>query len=107
MRYGEIANRIRQETKELSNAVSRLNELADELDRIEGATPVVKPVQDIGQEKMLLTVREAAETLGVSRATVYTLIHREDFPSIHIGARILINSKKLQDWVNNQSNLPG
>lgn len=34
MRYGEIARRIRQE-------VSVLNELADELERIENSTPVV------------------------------------------------------------------
>lgn len=67
------------------------------------ATPAVKPVQEIGQGKMLLTVREAAETLGLSRATVYTLIHRDDFPSIRIGSKILINTKKLQEWVDNQS----
>lgn len=52
---------------------------------------------------MLLTVREAAETLGLSRATVYTLIHRDDFPSIRIGSKILINTKKVQEWVDNQS----
>lgn len=102
MRYGEIARKIRQETKALSDTASRLNALADELERIDSVTPAVKPVQDIGQEKMLLTVREAAETLGISRATVYTLIHRDDFPSIRIGSRILINTKKLQEWVDNQ-----
>lgn len=52
---------------------------------------------------MLLTVREASETLGLSRATVYTLIRRDDFPSIRIGSKILINTKKLQEWVDNQS----
>ena len=102
MRYGEIARKIRQETKALSETASRLNALADELERIDSATPAVKPVQDIGQGKMLLTVREAAETLGLSRATVYTLIHRDDFPSIRIGSKLLINTKKLQEWVDNQ-----
>ena len=103
MRYGEIARKIRQETKALSDTASHLNVLADELERIDSATPAVKPVQEIGQGKMLLTVREAAETLGLSRATVYTLIHRDDFPSIRIGSKILINTKKLQEWVDNQS----
>ncbi len=103
MRYGEIAKKIRQETKILSDTTSRLNTLADELERIDSAIPAINPVQDIGQGKMLLTVREAAETLGISRATVYTLIHRDDFPSIRIGSKILINAKKLQEWVDNQS----
>ena len=103
MRYSEIAKKIRQETKALTDTASRLNALADELECIDNATPAVKPVQDIGQGKMLLTVREAAETLGISRATVYTLIHRDDFPSIRIGSKILINAKKLQEWVDSQS----
>lgn len=103
MRYGEIARKLRQETKALSDTASRLNALADELERIDSATPAVQPVKNIGQRKMLLTVREATETLGPSRTTVYTLIHRDDFPSIRIGSKILINTKKLQKWVDNQS----
>lgn len=103
MRYGEIARKLRQETKALSDTASRLNALADELERIDSATPAVQPVKNIGQRKMLLTVREATETLEPSRATVYTLIHRDDFPSVRIGSKILINTKKLQKWVDNQS----
>ena len=34
MRYGEIARKIRQETKTLSDTTSRLNALADELERM-------------------------------------------------------------------------
>lgn len=30
-------------------------------------------------------------------------IHWDDFPSIRIGSKILINAKKLQEWVDNQS----
>lgn len=103
MRYNEIARRIRQEANSLSNTVSNLNALADELEGIEASTPTINHAQDIGQGKMLLTVREASETLGLSRATVYTLIRRDDFPSIRIGSKILINTKKLQEWVDNQS----
>lgn len=96
MRYGEIAKRIRQETAEL-------NKLADELERIENATPIVSRNQGIGQGKMLLSVRDAAEALSLSKATVYTLIHRNEFPSVHIGSRTFINAKKLQEWVDNLS----
>ena len=52
---------------------------------------------------MLLSVREAAETLSLSKATVYTLIHRDYFPSVRIGSRTFINAKKLQEWVDNLS----
>lgn len=96
MRYGEIARRIRQE-------VSVLNELADELERIESATPVIDRNQTISQKKLLLTVQETAEALSISRPTVYRLIHRDDFPSVRIGSRTYINAKKLQEWLDNQS----
>lgn len=56
MRYGEIARKLRQKTKALSDTASRLNALADELERIDSATPAVQPVKNIGQRKMLLTV---------------------------------------------------
>ncbi len=43
---------------------------------------------------------EALETLGISRVTVYTLIHRDDFPSIRIGVypyrRLPEDSMKLE-----------
>ncbi|MBR1456218.1 MAG: helix-turn-helix domain-containing protein [Oscillospiraceae bacterium] len=54
------------------------------------------------QEKVALNVSEAAELLGLSRTTVYELIHREDFPAFKIGARTVIPRKKLEEWANSQ-----
>ena len=96
MRYGEIAKKIREETR-------RLNELADELERIESATPKIEKPLEYSNNKILMNTREAAEALGVSKSTVYTLIHRDDFPAVRIGGRTLINVKKLQEWVDNQT----
>ena len=98
MRYGEIARKIREET-------NRLNALADELERIESATPKLDEPVTIQQGKMLLSIKEASETLGLSRPMVQQLTHRDDFPSIRIGRRILINAKKLQEWLDNQSEI--
>ena len=36
-------------------------------------------------DKLALSVTEAAALLGVSRPTVYTLIHRADFPAFKLG----------------------
>lgn len=46
---------------------------------------------------------EAAQVLGVSRPTIYTLIKREDFPAFKVGARTLISVLGLQEWVDNQA----
>ena len=49
------------------------------------------PVPDQVEEKRLtLTVEEAAEVLGISRAFAYEAARRGDIPSIRIGRRILV-----------------
>ncbi|MCR5136798.1 MAG: hypothetical protein K6C12_06845, partial [Oscillospiraceae bacterium] len=84
MRYGEIARRIREESKIMESSAARLNALADELDRIENVTPkvdrVVERPVEFEQGKMLLSVKEASEALGISRPIVHQLTHRDDFP---------------------------
>ena len=59
-------------------------------------------------EKLTLSVEEAGKLLGVSRQVAYQLIHREDFPTLHIGRRILvprigrrilIPRKQLEAWM--------
>ena len=48
---------------------------------------------------------EAAEALGVSRRTVYNLLHREDFSRVvlKIGSRRLISRELLAAWVREQA----
>lgn len=54
-------------------------------------------------EKLALSVSEAAELLGLSRPTVYKLMRRDDFPVLRIGTRTLIHRAKLEAWVAAQS----
>lgn len=54
-------------------------------------------------ERVALSVTEAAALLGVSRPTVYQLLNREDFPSFRIGARRLISRAGLERWVQEQT----
>lgn len=54
-------------------------------------------------EKLTYSVTEAAEALGVSRPTMYELIHREGFPSLKVGNRVLISRRRLVEWVDQQA----
>jgi excisionase family DNA binding protein len=42
------------------------------------------------KEKLTMTVKEAAETLGVSRATAYLLANTGQIPVIRLGERRLV-----------------
>ena len=57
----------------------------------------------VNNEKLGLSVTEAAALLGVSRPTVYELINRDDFPSFRIGTRRVISRAGLERWVEAQA----
>lgn len=54
-------------------------------------------------DKLAYSVTEAAQALGVSRRTMYDLIHREDFPTLKVGGRRLISRELLAEWVREQA----
>lgn len=56
---------------------------------------------------LTISVPIAAKRLGVSKATMYTLARRSDFPSFNVGNRILIYTKGLEDWVKAQAEKSG
>ena len=47
-------------------------------------------------EKLVLTVEQAAEILGISRPTAYLAIRTGEIPHIRIGRRILIPRAALE-----------
>ena len=51
-------------------------------------------------EKLTLSVEEAGKLLGVSRQIAYQLSRRADFPTLHIGRRVLVPRKQLEQWMN-------
>ena len=96
MKYGDIASELNKIAKQMTDLASRLN-------AIEAATPSVSEIKDnILNNKLTLTVAQAGEALSLSRAVMYQLIHRNDFPCIRIGKRVVIPRDKLIEWVNNQ-----
>ena len=54
--------------------------------------------------KMTLSVREAAELIGISRPTMYQLIRENQIPSIHAGKKIVIARQTLLDWLSKGEN---
>lgn len=41
------------------------------------------------------------KTLGISKPTMYDLVHKGVIPSITMGRKILISRKALSDWLEN------
>ena len=52
--------------------------------------------------KLAVSVDEAAKMLGVSKPSLYKLIHREDFHVFKIGGRTMIHKVKLEQWADAQ-----
>lgn len=54
-------------------------------------------------EKLALSISEAAESLNVSKPTLYNLLRIDGFPSFKVGSRTLISADGLRAWVEQQS----
>lgn len=54
-------------------------------------------------EKLTYSVKEAAAVVGIGYIGMYDLCHRDDFPAIRIGKRIVIPKDGLQRWLVRQS----
>lgn len=49
--------------------------------------------------RVTYSVKEAAQALGMSHQTIYTLIHSNDFPAVKIGGRTLVPVAALNEWL--------
>ena len=58
---------------------------------------------DMGDGRWLLRVEEAAQLLGISRASLYGLIAKGDLPSVRIAGCRRIHVGELREWLKNQS----
>ena len=62
------------------------------------------PQQSSPENKVTLTVSEAAELIGISKPKMYELIHSNVIPSIHVGKKIVIARQALLDWLSKGEN---
>lgn len=51
------------------------------------------------QNKLTMSVSEAAKWLGISRAFAYELVARGELPSLRLGRRVLVPTKRLFEFV--------
>lgn len=54
--------------------------------------------------KYTLSVQELAREMGISLPKAYELVKQPEFPTIKVGARILIPVDAFQKWLNNSVN---
>lgn len=52
---------------------------------------------------LFFNTESLSKVLGISSTTAYELMHREDFPSIKIGNRLIVSKEKFIEWTNKQS----
>ena len=53
--------------------------------------------------KLTYDAGEIAEILGISKSKAYDLLHREDFPTLRIGKRLLVVRSNFDTWLEEQS----
>jgi excisionase family DNA binding protein len=59
------------------------------------APPAVPPPAPAESTRLVLTVAEAAELLGISRAFAYELVARGEVPSLRLGRRVVVPRVQL------------
>lgn len=56
-------------------------------------------IEPIKQQKLTLSVPEAAAMIGVSASKMYEIVRMQGFPAIRVGKRVLVNAKRLETWL--------
>jgi excisionase family DNA binding protein len=100
----------------LRHLIPTLQAIQRELHEIETQTAAIKkaeppkqetvPKETGGTRKALLTAKEAAAHLGISKVSLYRLITGEKIPHYRIGRRILISEQHLTTWLAGFENVP-
>jgi len=50
-----------------------------------------------------LNAMDVANALGISRANAYILMNSKEFPTLHIGKRMIVSKDKLIKWIDMNS----
>ena len=58
-------------------------------------------------ERLLLTVEEAARRLGIGRSLAWRLVRSGELPSVRLGRLVRVPERKLQAWLDRQSDGTG
>ena len=80
----------------LPEAVTMLTKEVSELKRLLIEKQEQPPTE---QPECLLTIREAAEFLRLSPATIYGKVHRNELPYMKRGKRVYFSSRELMEYI--------
>lgn len=59
--------------------------------------------QIIKDQKLTLSIPEAAKRLGISDTSMRQLARTAGFPAFQVGKRVLVSAKGLEAWVEEQA----
>ena len=62
------------------------------------------PPQSSAENKVTLTVSEAAELIGISKPSMYEVVRAGKVRSVKVGKKILISRQSLMDWLKKGEN---
>ena len=65
-------------------------------------TTITNAYSSFNDLPLVFNAQQLAGVLNISRANAYKLLHREDFPTLHIGKRMLVSRDKLVKWMDGQ-----
>lgn len=65
-------------------------------------TTITNTFSSFNDLPLVLNAQQLAGVLNISRANAYKLLHSEDFPTLHIGKRMLVSRDKLVKWMDGQ-----
>ena len=63
----------------------------------------MKQINGYDELPLTLCAEDVAAALGISRTNAYALLHQEDFPTLHIGKRLLVPRDKFIQWINDST----
>jgi excisionase family DNA binding protein len=55
------------------------------------------------QLPIMLNANTIAQTLGISRAGAYELMHSKGFPTLRIGKRMMVSKDRFIEWIEQHS----
>lgn len=77
-----------------ASLLASLAELPGRLNRLERVLADLQP-----QGKMLVTIQEAAELLGLGQTKVYELVRKGELPAIKIDSSTRIPVREIDRWI--------
>ena len=63
-----------------------------------GPTQFMETVESL---PLVLTPKDIAKVLQISRNTTYEIMHRKDFPTLKIGKQYRVSREQFLNWLNN------